>query len=395
MRLGAGTGIFVLAVAGAAAGVNAYVGYVPDLASIGSAGSTTAIIAGGRTLHAGRVGSAVVELHIGAPRLGLGQLPAYVYLPPGYYSAANAHRRYPTVYLIHGHPGGPIDWFRAGRVQRTMDLLLAHHLVGPMIVVSPSASPSWLLDTECLNKPGGIQMETYLAGTVPDYIDRLFRTERSRSFRAIGGMSSGAFCALNIGLHHPHRFSVLLASEPFGTPGAVADRKMLDNRPALTWANSPSDYLPYLQPSLATAVFLDAGSSDSRTMVNLGLLSHQLAAHGDQVGYRIAVGGNHTWRTARAELPYSLVFAWRHFGLPAGGSDHADAQSVAGLVALATTDGYSGVTTRAATSPPPAPTPTVAASAGAGPATTPTPRRSLRRRGGRPRQSPPTATATP
>jgi enterochelin esterase-like enzyme len=397
IRGGAGLAVFTLLVASGAAAVNAYVGYVPDLGGGGSGGLGRTLMAGGQTVTLGGAsGSRVVLVRIGAPALGLPRLPAYVYLPPGYLAPGNAYRRYPTVYLIHGHPGGPRDWFRAGRVQRTMDILIAHRVVGPMIVVSPAASPSWLLDTECLNKPNAEQMETYLAITVPDSIDHWFRTLPSRSNRAIGGMSSGAFCALNIGLHHLHRFSVILVSEPFGTPGGIADRKMLLNDPALTWANSPSDYLPNLRFSLPTATFLDAGGRDRRTLSNLHTLAELLARHGQEVGYRIAAQGNHTWLTARVELPYALLFAWNHFGkLADGGSDRADFEREQALVSFAHAHGLTGVTTPPTPGVPAQTTATPVPAAGAGSATARTSPRRTPRSDGPPHRSAPPATATP
>jgi hypothetical protein len=64
-------------------------------------------------------GSRIVEVTINAAALGFHRRPAYVYLPPGYDLRANDHRRYPVVYLIHGNPGGAIDWMRAGAVRRS------------------------------------------------------------------------------------------------------------------------------------------------------------------------------------------------------------------------------------------------------------------------------------
>ena len=40
-------------------------------------------------------------------------------------------------------------------------------------------------------------------------VDRRYRTIRSGSGRAIGGLSEGGYGALNIGLHHPGRFRVI------------------------------------------------------------------------------------------------------------------------------------------------------------------------------------------
>ena len=75
---------------------------------------------------------------------------------------------------MHGSPGEGGDWFAAGNVPDTMDVLLEHHLVEPMIVVGmdvngtgPSAE-----DTECLDSTtGGSQVETYISDTVIPWVD--------------------------------------------------------------------------------------------------------------------------------------------------------------------------------------------------------------------------------
>ena len=45
-------------------------------------------------------------------------------------------------------------------------------------------------------------------------------------------------------------------------------------------------------------------------------LAGELAARGQYVALRLAPGLHHSWREARAELPYCLVFASRHLAPP-------------------------------------------------------------------------------
>jgi enterochelin esterase-like enzyme len=251
---------------------------------------------------------------IDAPALGFHHRAAYVYLPAGYDLRANDHRRYPVVYLLHGTPGGAIDWMRAGAVQTTMDTLVADHLIRPMIVVAPSSSWSWVTDSECLDTVRGPRAETYLTSVVVGWVDSHFRTIADRADRAIGGMSSGAYCALNLGLRHQQEFSVLLAHEPYGTPGLDAERRLLGGSAALYRANSPIEYLPTLRFSDQMAVFLDAGSDDQEGLREVRRLAAELADRGQVVAMRVAAGSGHTWREARLELPYSLIFADQHLG---------------------------------------------------------------------------------
>jgi enterochelin esterase-like enzyme len=289
------------------AGLNAYVGYVPTLpALIGQVPST-----------ASHTGSQVLRVVIGAPALDVPPSPAYAYLPPGYDDPANASRRYPVVYLLHGYPGGPLDWFRAAPTQRLMDAMLADHLIQPMIVVAPDASGGWLHDSEMLNQVGGPQVETYLTRAVVGYVDAHFRTVADRAGRAIGGMSSGGYGALNLGLRHQDVYSVILSEMPYGDPGQAA-LGLLGGDRALWAANAPDRYIPTMTFRHRMAVDLLSGPYDSQRG-EAARLARLLRARGQPAVYTLVPGAGHTWRGASRELPYALAFASQHLrGLQLG-----------------------------------------------------------------------------
>jgi enterochelin esterase-like enzyme len=342
-RLGLGAAATVLLVAGGLLAVNSYVGYVPTTAALGNLLRGRSLVSAGpvpaatvrRTAVTGwphtpaaaararlktapaapvdTTGSQIVQLRIGAPELRVPPAPTFVYLPPGYTDPRNADVRYPVVYLIHGYPGQAADWLVAGRAQQAADLVRHDGLTGPMILVFPTATGGWLHDSECLDAAGdGQKLGTYLTRVVVDTIDRTFRTIADRRGRAIGGMSSGGYCALNLGLRHLRTYSTILASMPYGDPGRGPLRHELGGSLALFHANSPSWYLtrmPFPQP---VAVFLDAGTDDRVTRDTAQTMARDLAARGQYVALRVAPGLGHTWREASAELPYSLVFASQH-----------------------------------------------------------------------------------
>jgi enterochelin esterase-like enzyme len=328
-RLVFGSTATLLVLLGVGAAVNSYVGYLPTFSALASlltgSGAGTGPI-GQRAVGshvqalgptrlstaAGSNGSQIVQLSIGAPQDGVPPQTTYVYLPPGYDNPANAQRRYPVVYLIHGYPGSSADWLRAGRAAQVLDLLQSEHLIGPMILVLPNANGGWIHDSECLNAVAGPKVESYLTGAVVDAVDRTFRTIADRTGRAIGGMSSGGYCGLNLGLRHLNTYSVILASEPYGDPGRNVIGRELGGSQALFHANSPAWYVPLMRFPMRTAVFLDAGAEDRVTSRIAAEIARQLAARGQYVALRFAPGVSHSWREARAELPYALVFAQEH-----------------------------------------------------------------------------------
>jgi enterochelin esterase-like enzyme len=298
-RLALGCWLALLVLADGAAALNAYVGYVPTLPTL----------FGALPGHPGASRlSRVDTLRIGAPALGVASARVYVYLPPGY--DAHPKRRYPVVYLLQGYPGGPLDWFRAGEIQDQMDALLRYHLVQPMILVAPDANGGWLHDSEMLNQVRGPQVETYLTRTVVAAIDARYRTVPARSGRAIGGMSSGGYGALNLGLRHQATYAAILSLMPYGDPGPVT-QTLLGGSHALWLANSPSHYIPTMRFRYPTAVFFAAGSKDSK-LREAKLLARMLTRRGQLVLVKEVAGAGHTWRGARAQIPYALAFASQH-----------------------------------------------------------------------------------
>jgi S-formylglutathione hydrolase FrmB len=86
----------------------------------------------------------------------------------------------------------------------------------------------------------GEQDETYLAVDVPADIQHDFRTlERPRSWAAVG-YSTGAFCAVNLALHHPGRYAAAASLSGYFTALVNGDTGNLYQRDtaARRW-NSP------------------------------------------------------------------------------------------------------------------------------------------------------------
>jgi enterochelin esterase-like enzyme len=298
-------------VLGLAIGVNAYVGYVPtwDAARVQLVGLGLTDLSprspGGA--HRGQVRTLAIP---GTAAEQIEDQDAWVYLPPGFDPGGSA--RYPVVYLIHGSPDEPSSWFAAGRVPRTMDVLIREGLVDPMIVVAPTVNGTGPggLDTECLDSTkGGEQVETYLTTTVVEAIDTTYPTLTDREHRIIGGMSSGGFCALNVGLRHLDLYGTVLGIEPYGNPGPGPERAMLSTQAEID-ANTPTTYLPTMTFTHPLPVFLDSGEDAPQdALTTVRQIAADLEAQGQTVELREEPGQAHTWSMAAIALPYGLVFA--------------------------------------------------------------------------------------
>ena len=121
-----------------------------------------------------------------------------IYLPPGYAPT----ERYPVLYLLHGLPGSPAEYWNA--------LQLAQHLGEPPFIVVTPAGPT---DGEWTG-----QWEHYVVDDAVPWVDAHLSTIRSARGRVLEGLSAGGYGAVDIGLRHPSVFGGVGSWDGYFTP---------------------------------------------------------------------------------------------------------------------------------------------------------------------------------
>lgn len=303
-------GLLTLATAGDA--VNAHYGFLPRLDDV--VGHKTWPTAPYREVAepvASRTPShprgAVVDIRLPGRRSAFGAPKALVYLPPHYFR--EPARRFPVVYLLHGTPGAPIDWFRAARAADVGALLAAGGT--PAILVAPRVSRDWTDDSECVDRPNE-RIETYVVGDVVPAVDARFRTLAGRQGRAVAGVSAGGFCALNVGLRHRDTFGTVVDLSGYSRPthdGGMA--ALFGRRPDLARvvaANDPSRYAHLLPPRPSMRIWLDCGRQDRAALRDVRPLADVLRGRGYEVVLRLR-GGGHDYGVWRPALRDALRWA--------------------------------------------------------------------------------------
>jgi len=158
----------------------------------------------------------------------------YVYTPPDY-DPKNTSRSYPTLYLLHGYPDfGDMGWIRYGRAPEVIDQLIVRKKLPPIIVVFPNAQGVGQFgDSEYVDavnpataKLPGSQMLEYISEDLPHWVDAHYVTDIRPSHRWIGGISTGAYGAVNIALQHPLQFGAAISFSGYYTadPSGYARR---------------------------------------------------------------------------------------------------------------------------------------------------------------------------
>lgn len=159
----------------------------------------------------------VLQVAIPAPISHQVSSAAYVYLPPAYLGSPRANL--PVLVLIHGVPGGTLDWLRGGRIAQFMNQYAqAHNGLAP-VVVMPDADGHWAkYPPVCVNSKQG-QSATYLTKDVPNWIRTTFGagTLSARQW-AIGGFSYGGTCAMQLATNYPNVYPTFIDSSGENEP---------------------------------------------------------------------------------------------------------------------------------------------------------------------------------
>ena len=311
----------VLTLAAALTLANCYFGYLPHVGDVASVVSeernypeATAVISTPVAVADKKwPGGVSTRLSVPDHGSGFGPSNALVWLPPQYF--ADPSEAFPVVYLFHGSPGVPGDWFRGGEGPETAAALAkAGH---PTILVAPRMSHAWLDDPECVD---GIhdKIESHLLEDVIPTVDSTFRTVANRTGRTFGGMSAGGYCALNLGLRNRSVVSSIIDMSGFTGPTHTGGLTTLFGpaspaQRAEIVANSPALYVPTLPPGPALRIWMDTGTSDTEVLNEMRPVAQELSTKPDiDLQFRVREGAHtfYVWVPALQEaLPWVLGLA--------------------------------------------------------------------------------------
>lgn len=135
----------------------------------------------------------------------------FVYTPPGY--EADAKRRYPVLYLLHGYSDDASGWTAVGRAHVILDNLIAQGKAKPMLVVMPLGygapeivAPGRFRDDGIRQRNFDRFREALLTEVIPQ-VESAYRVDARRESRAIAGLSMGGAESLYTGLNNLDKFA--------------------------------------------------------------------------------------------------------------------------------------------------------------------------------------------
>ncbi len=239
------------------------------------------------------------------------QRDAYIYLPQEYQQ--NPQRRFPVLYLLHGQPGSNEDWFINAHLEHTINDMIDQHELRPLIVVCPDGTGPKVFDSQYVNATHVDQeMATNIADELVSAVDQNYRTIAARESRAIGGISSGAYGSINLSLHYPQKFSVILSMSGYFINHEVAARDLFGNDQAAHRSNNPLEEIKPLSIDPKTSYFLHINRQEDPSWI---AQQHQftkiLQSKNVDVEDTIGVGG-HGWGEWQHDVIPALIFLNQH-----------------------------------------------------------------------------------
>jgi enterochelin esterase-like enzyme len=127
----------------------------------------------------------------------------WVYTPPFYQK--DLAKTYPVLYLEHGGGENEICWVHLGKINSTMDNLIAEGKAVPCIIVM-CAGMVQVEDGQGGRKTNYDAYEQLLLNDVIPFIERTYRTKTDKFSRAIAGLSMGSLQSARILLKHLDMF---------------------------------------------------------------------------------------------------------------------------------------------------------------------------------------------
>ncbi|MEV8636447.1 alpha/beta hydrolase-fold protein [Streptosporangium sp. NPDC051023] len=332
-RIGVLVGNQVLTLVALGLVVNAYFGFYgswSDLLGTDGGGTSPIVVSDDKPAAVGHPGRGVtVEGKVSLPPGTAGKLEevvipggesritssAYVYLPRQYFEKKYAERRFPVILALTGYPGDARNLITRLNLPATESRAVEAKQMPPtvMVLMRPTVVPP--RDTECMDVPGGPQVETYFTKDVRLAMAASYRVGLDAQSWGVFGGSTGGYCALKLSMRHPESFSAAVSLSGYfrsavdmTTGDLFGGSAKLQSENDLMWrlGNLP------VPPVSVLVTSSQQGESDyAETRRFLGMVREPMRA-----ASMILPSGGHNFNTWNREIPQVLPWLGRQLHTP-------------------------------------------------------------------------------
>ncbi|MBF4461319.1 MULTISPECIES: alpha/beta hydrolase [unclassified Rathayibacter] len=206
----------------------------------------------------------VTTVSIPATASGFAARDAVVYLPPA--ALTSKPPLLPVMVMLSGQPGSPSDPLSTEKLQPALDSYAAAHAGLAPIVVSPDQLGDPTANPMCIDSPLG-RSATYLTVDVPDWIRGHLPVLGDAQHWAVGGLSEGGTCAIQLGAAFPELFGNIVdaSGELAPTLGNDADtiQRAFGGNAAAYEASKPLSIMAAKAPYKNTFALFGVGANDT------------------------------------------------------------------------------------------------------------------------------------
>ncbi|MGF1426039.1 alpha/beta hydrolase [Kitasatospora sp. LaBMicrA B282] len=235
----------------------------------------------------------------------------YVYLPPQYFQPAYAGKQFPMALVLSGYPGSADKLISLMQYPASTLKAINAKQLPPTILVMMRPSPIANRDTECMDVPGGPQVETFFTEDLPKAMAAGYRVAPQAGAHAVLGDSTGGYCALKFALRKPDAYGAAVAlSADYSVSNDPTTGDLFGGSAQLKQEN---DLLWRLRNTPAVPVSLLLATSPNED--NYKATQEMVAAFKAPTKLStitLDVGG-HNFRTWGREIPPALTWLGRQF----------------------------------------------------------------------------------
>ncbi len=241
--------------------------------------------------------------------------PGYVYLPPAY-ALKNPRPLLPVLVLLAGQPGNADSGLISGQLAKMMDRYAASHQgLAPIVVMADNLGANFA-NPLCVDSKHG-NAATYLSVDVPTWITGNLQTAGGAKHWAIGGLSNGGTCALQMATRAPEVYGRFLdisgEYEPVDSSKEQTIGKYFDGNADAYKEVSPIEVMK-TRRFHGTAGRIVVGKDDQTYNAQLREVLKICEAAGMEMTF-LELPGGHTWQVWVPGLEQSLGWLASRTGL--------------------------------------------------------------------------------
>ncbi|MFC1419075.1 alpha/beta hydrolase [Streptacidiphilus cavernicola] len=260
-------------------------------------------------------GGTVQQVRVHGGGTGLTE-SAYVYLPPQYFQAAHARKRFPVVLVFTGYPGTAQNLITRMKYPTVAAQAIVKGAMQPTVLVLMRPSVAMPRDTECQDVPDGPQAETFFNVDLHRAMAAHYRVADTGRGWGVIGDSTGGYCALKLAMRNPGAFSA--AASLSGYYAAASDSttgdlfggsERLRNENNLMWR------LKNLPPPRISVLLASSREGEADYKATMAFIA--AAKPPMDVASLILASGGHNFDTWNRETPTALPWTAGQLTAPA------------------------------------------------------------------------------